>query len=62
MKQSCRRRGGGEERKKRERNIHNKYAQGEPVRPMSDSLAITELSSHSSGDGISDSGPQRLDD
>lgn len=36
-------------------------AHGDPARPMSESLAITELSSHSSGEGKSDAETQALD-
>ena len=37
------------------------FAHGEPASPISESLAIIELSSHSSGEGTSDSGAPELD-
>ena len=46
---------------KKSRFVCRGFAHGEPASPISESLAIIELSSHSSGEGTSDSGAPELD-
>lgn len=48
-------------RKEKSRFVCCGFVHGEPASPISESLAIIELSSHSSGEGTSDSGAPELD-